>query len=37
MTFSPEFNSLVLQDFRIFGIIWMMGILIYRLRSEVTF
>ncbi|MBI5044713.1 MAG: hypothetical protein HZC02_02200 [Candidatus Levybacteria bacterium] len=34
---SAEFNSLVLQDFRIFGIFWVMSVVIYRLRSEATF
>lgn len=34
---SPQFNVLTLQDFRTIAVFWMMGILIYRLKSEVTF
>lgn len=37
LVFSPEFNSLTLQDFRTIAVFWIMGIILYHLRSEVTF
>lgn len=37
LVFSPEFNSLTLQDFRTIGVFWIMGIIIYHFKSEVSF
>lgn len=34
---SPEFNSLTLQDIRTIGVFWIMGIIMYHLKSGVTF